>query len=74
MNKTNLSHWSVTIKIFLAMKEAVKTGLSQYVLNRKGEPFLKVVYCRGVANAFSFWCKAQKNVTTLVLSVLRQEV
>lgn len=74
MNKTNLSHWQVTIKIFLAMKQAVKTGISQYVYNRKGEPFLKVVHSRGVAHAFTFWDKTQKNVTSSVLSVLREEV
>lgn len=71
MNKTNLTHWQVSIKIFLAMKAAVKTGIAQYIYNRKGEPFMKVVYSRGVANAFTFWDKKQKNVTELVLSVLR---
>lgn len=71
MNKTNLSHWSVSIKLFLAIKQAVKTGVAQYVLNRKGEVFLRVSYNRGDINALQFWDKKQRNVTELVLSVLR---
>ena len=71
MNKTNLSHWHTTIKIFLAMKQAIKTGLAQYVLNKKGEPFLRVTYKRGEPNAFTFFDKMQRDVTNLVLSVLR---
>jgi hypothetical protein len=71
MNKTNLSHWHVTIKIFLAMKQAVKTGIAQYIPNKKGEPFLRVTYKRGEPNAFTFFDKMQRDVTNLVLSVLR---
>ena len=71
MNKTNLSHWHVTIKIFLAMKQAVKTGLNQYVLNKKGEAFLRVSYTRNKVGAFTFFDKSQKDVTSIVLSVLR---
>lgn len=71
MNKTNLSHWAVSIKIFLAIKQAVKTGICQDVLNRKNEPFLRITYNRGEFNALQFWDKRQNNVTELVLSVLR---
>ena len=71
MNKTNLSHWHTSIKIFLAMKQAIKTGLAQYVLNKKGEPFLRVTYKRNEPNAFTFFDKLQRDVTSLVLSVLR---
>lgn len=71
MNKTNLSHWHVSIKIFLAMKQAIKTGLNQYVLNKKGEAFLRVNYTRNKASAFTFYDKLQRDVTSLVLSVLR---
>lgn len=75
MNKTNLSHWHVSIKIFLAMKQAVKTGIAQYILNKKGEAFLRVTYTRNKPSAFTFYDKCQKDVTSLVLSVLRtQEV
>jgi lipoprotein signal peptidase len=70
MNKTNLSHWHVTIKIFLAMKQAVKTGITQYVLNKNGSPFLRVTYTRNKVGAFTFFDKSQKDVTNLVLSVL----
>lgn len=73
MNKTNLSHWHVTIKIFLAMKQAIKTGLNQYLLNKKGEAFLRVTYTRNKASAFTFFDKMQKDVTSLVLSVLRTQ-
>jgi len=71
MNKTNLSHWHVTIKIFLAMKQAIKTGLAQYVLNKKGEAFLRVTYTRNKVGAFTFFDKSQHDCTDLVLSVLR---
>lgn len=71
MNKSNLSHISVTIKIFLAMRKAVKTGVTQYVCNRKGEPFLKINYTRNTVAAFTFWDKKQNNITEKVLSVLR---
>lgn len=71
LNKTSLSHWHVSIKIFLAMKQAVKTGIAQYILNKKGEAFLRVTYTRNKASAFTFFDKAQKDVTNLVLSVLR---
>ena len=71
MNKTNLSHWHVTIKIYLAMKNAIKAGYPQYVNNKKGNAFLKVVYTRGKVGAFTFYDKTQKDVTNLVLSVLR---
>lgn len=70
MNKTSLSHWHVSIKIFLAMKQAAKTGVAQYILNKKGLPFLYVKYHRGDVNAFRFQYKGQ-DVTSLVLSVLR---
>lgn len=73
MNKTNLSHWHVSIKIFLAMKQAVKTGIAQYILNKKGEAFLRVTYTRNKASAFTFYDKMQKDVTSLVLSVLRTQ-
>lgn len=73
MNKTNLSHWNVSIKIFLAMKQAVKTGIAQYILNKKGEAFLRVTYTRNKASAFTFFDKMQKDVTSLVLSVLRTQ-
>jgi len=73
MNKTNLNHWHVTIKIFIAMKQAVKTGIAQYILNKKGEAFLRVTYTRNKASAFTFFDKMQKDVTSLVLSVLRTQ-
>jgi len=73
MNKTNLNHWHVTIKIFIAMKQAVKTGIDQYILNKKGEAFLRVTYTRNKASAFTFFDKMQKDVTSLVLSVLRTQ-
>lgn len=74
MNSSNLSHIRTTIKIFLAMRKAAKTGIAQYVFNRKGEPFLRVCYARNTVGAFSFWDKSQRNVTESVLKVLRSHV
>lgn len=71
MNKTNLSHLTVQAKIFAAMRRSILTGLPQYVYNKKGEPFMRINHARNCANAFSFWCVSQKNVTNLVLSVIR---
>jgi len=71
LNKTNLSHIAVGVKIFLAMRKAVKTGIAQYVYNKKGEPFIRVSYSRNQPNAFTFFDKAQKNVTNIVLNSLR---
>lgn len=74
MNKSHLQHITLTIKVFLAMKAAVRTGLPQYVANRKGEPIIRINYTRNQPNAFQFWDKAQKNITDIMLSVLRQAI
>ena len=80
MNHTNLSHITVTIKILLAMKQAIKDSLTlgygvAYIYNRKGKAFLRVNYTRNSPNAFQFWeGKTQANITDTVLSVLRTEV
>jgi len=64
------------IKLFKAMREAVKTGLPVYVTNRKGEPFLRVNYKRNTVNAFKFWCgRSQKDISDLIINkVLRVTV
>lgn len=76
LNKTNLSHWSVTIKIFLAMKKAIKTaGGSVTIFNRKGKDLLTVHYWRSnFGSGFLFFDSFDVDVTNLVLSVLREEV
>lgn len=75
LNRTQLQHISIGRKIFLAMKAAIKSGLPQYVTNRKGEPVIRINYFRNEANAFTFWCgKSQANITDVVLSVLREVV
>lgn len=74
MNKTHLQHITLTIKVFLAMKAAVRTGLPQYVVNRNNQPIIRINYTRNQPNAFTFWDKAQKNITDIMLSVLRQAV
>ncbi len=71
MNKTNLSHLTTLCRIYAAMQRAMRLGHAQYVLNKKGEAFLRVTYTRNKASAFTFFDKAQKDVTNLVLSVLR---
>lgn len=71
MNKTTLSHLTVLARIFAAMRKAVKTGLPQCVLNRKGEPYCRVDYRRGEVNAFTFWDSKQRNKTAMVLAALR---
>lgn len=71
MNKTSLQHLTTLCRIYAAMKRAIRLGYAQYVTNKKGEAFLRVTYTRNKANAFTFYDKAQKDVTSLVLSVLR---
>ena len=74
MNKTSLKHPSVLKRIAAAMRLAMLTGCSQYLYNKHGEPFMRITYKRNQANAFSFFGVLQKNLTALVLSVLRGEV
>lgn len=75
LNRTQLQHISLGIKIYKAMKAAIKSGLPQYVTNRKGEPIVRINYSRNTANAFTFWCgNSQANITNVVLSVLREVV
>ena len=73
MNKTNLSHLTTLCRIYAAMQRAIRLGYAQYVLNKKGEAFLRVTYTRNKASAFTFYDKMQKDVTSLVLSVLRTQ-
>lgn len=56
------------------MKAAVRTGLPQYVVNRHNQPIIRINYTRNQPNAFQFWDKAQKNITDIMLSVLREAV
>jgi hypothetical protein len=80
MNETNLSHLTVTIKIFLAMKQAIE--LSRWcvmprlttVYNRKHQPFLYVRHSRFLGIGFIFFDKNGKNVTDKILAILKQEV
>ena len=74
MNFTNLQHIVTSVKLFLAMKTAVKTGLPQYIKNRKGENYLRVTYCRGLSNPFTFFDKKQNDISVAVLSILRTVV
>lgn len=74
MNKSHLQPITLTIKVFLAMKAAVRTGLPQYVVNRHNQPIIRINYTRNQPNAFQFWDKAQKNITDIMLSVLREAV
>jgi len=72
INHTHLGHISIGIKIFLAMRKAIKTGLPQYVTNRKGKVVLRVNHHRGQPSAFQFWdSKTQANITNVVLKALR---
>lgn len=43
LNRTQLQHISLGIKIYKAMKAAIKSGLPQYVTNRKGEPIVRII-------------------------------
>ena len=70
MNQTSLQHLTTLCRIYAAMKRAIRLGYSQYVTNKKGEPFLRVSYTRNQPSAFTFWHK-NKDITSLVLSVLR---
>lgn len=73
LNKTNLSHWSISIKIFLAMKLAIKSlNGSITVFNRKGKEMLTVQYWRSsFGSGFVYFDNKHNNVTELVLSVIR---
>jgi hypothetical protein len=72
MNHTSLRHLTTLCRIYAAMKRAIRLGYAQYVANKKGQAFLRVNYSRNEVNAFSFW-HGQKDVTNLVLSVLRMQ-
>jgi len=72
MNQTSLQHLTTLCRIYAAMKRAIRSGHAQYVVNKKGLPFLYVKYYRNAANAFRFHYKGQ-DVTSLVLSVLRMQ-
>jgi len=72
MNQTSLQHLTTLCRIYAAMKRAIRLGYAQYVTNKKGNAFLRVNYSRNQANAFTFW-HGQKDVTSLVLSVLRSQ-
>jgi hypothetical protein len=75
LNRTQLQHISLGIKIYKVMKAAIKSGLPQYVTNRNGDAIIRINYSRNTANAFTFWCgKSQANITDCVLSVLREVV
>lgn len=75
LNYTQLQHISLGIKIYKAMREAIKSGLPVYVTNRKGVAILRINYSRNSIDAFSFWCgKSQANITECVLRVLREVV
>lgn len=74
LTKTSLISFSVTIRIYNAMRLAIKQSKNNfasviYVKNRKGEIFLKVKHSR--KGGFSFFHK-NLDVTKTVLSVLRE--
>ncbi len=74
MNKTAIKNPSVLARIKAAMRIAMLTGCSQYLYNKHGEPFMRISYKRNQANAFSFFGVLCKDLTKVVLSVLRGEV
>ncbi len=76
---TSFNH-QMLVKLARAMRSAVDfsrehTRCSKsvaYVQNRRGSPTLRVVYYRGQVQAWEFLDRNQRNVTQLVLNVLRQ--
>jgi hypothetical protein len=76
LNISHLQHITMGIKLFKAMREAVKTGLPVYVTNRKDQAIIRVNYSRNTVNAFKFWCgKSQKDISDLIVNkVLRVTV
>lgn len=66
---TSIANPTVLAKIDQAVAEAKRTGISQYVKNRKGRPFLRVVVFKGMVmyhagnrNLFSVVKCAQKRI------------
>lgn len=78
MNKCTLAHIVTGVKIFLAMRAAVKSRTQQTVNNRKGGLFMTVLYLTGElawqvlgkSSGFLFRDAKGRNVSELVLSTL----
>lgn len=79
MNKCTLAHILTGVKIFLAMRAAVKSRSCEYVRNRKGKAFLAVRYLTGekawqlLGKSSGFWFLDAKgrDVSELVLECLQ---
>lgn len=79
MNKCTLAHILTGVKIYLAMRAAVKSRNCEYVRNRKGGLFMTVMYVTGdhvwrilgKSSGFVFLDAKGNDVTKLVLSVLK---
>lgn len=61
-----------TVAIYWAIKEAVATGINQYLTNRKGENCLRVCYDRrGYKSSVRFFVGDNVEVTNIVKSALQ---
>lgn len=79
MNKNSLSHITIGLKIFLAMRLAMKSRSCHHVMNRKGRACLAVRYLTGeqawrvLGKSSGFWFldKTGRDITATVLESLK---
>lgn len=79
ITQTSFNH-QLLVKIAKAMRDAVDFSRAHtrcskavaYIQNRRGQAVLRVAYYRGQVGAWEFFDNRQRNVTQLVLKVLRE--
>lgn len=72
INSTCLKSLAVRVRIFVAMRKAMLTGITQYITNRNGQVYMSVKRVKSSkGRAFQFYGKLQRDLTETVYNSLK---